>query len=186
MIRYLRGTVDLVLTLECDKPHVVKWWVDGSFAVHNDMRSHTGVTMSMGKGSVYSNSTRQKLNTRSSTEAELVGVDDAMPQILWTQRFLEDQGYGAGSSQILQDNMSSILLEKNGRRSCGRRTRHLDIRYFFVTDRVKSRDVTIGHCPTDEMRRDFFTKPLQGAAFRKHRATIMNCAEDYGLASKDD
>jgi hypothetical protein len=51
------------------------------FAVHRDMRSHTGGTMSSGKGSVYSTSVRQKLVTKSSTEAELVGVDDVMPMI---------------------------------------------------------------------------------------------------------
>jgi hypothetical protein len=59
--------------LEVDDLHIVKWWVDASLAVHPDMKSHTGAAMSMGKGSVYSSSTRQKLNTKSSTEAELVG-----------------------------------------------------------------------------------------------------------------
>ena len=62
--------------------HIIKWWVDGSFAVHPDFKSHDGATMSMGKGPVYSTSTRQKLNTKSSTEAELVSVDDVMPQVL--------------------------------------------------------------------------------------------------------
>jgi hypothetical protein len=61
----------------------VKWWVDASFVVHPDMRSHTDGVMSLGKGAVYSASTtRQKLNTRSSTEAELVGIDDLMAQVL--------------------------------------------------------------------------------------------------------
>jgi hypothetical protein len=89
VVAYLRGTKLMCLTLEADDLQVVKWWIDASFAVHEDMRSHTGGTMSMGKGSVYSTSTRQKLTTKSSTEAELVGVDDVMPMVLWTRQFLE-------------------------------------------------------------------------------------------------
>jgi hypothetical protein len=77
----------LALTLEGDGACIVKWWVDASFAVHTDMKSHTGGTLSLGKGSVYSASTQQKLNTKSSTEAELVGVDDVMLLILWTPYF---------------------------------------------------------------------------------------------------
>ena len=164
------------LTLEADDLRVVKWWVDGSFAVHPDMKSHTGATMTLGKGSPYSTSTRQKLNTKSSTESELVAVDDVMPQALWTSYFLEAQGYDI-ESLIYQDNQSAILLEKNGRRSSGKRTRHVNIRYFFVTDRVKAGEVSIKYCPTGEMRGDFFTKPLQGTAFRKFRELVMNAGE---------
>jgi hypothetical protein len=80
--------------------------------VHQDMRSHTGGTMSLGKGSVYSTSTCQKLNTKSSTEAELVGVDDVMPLVLWTCYFLEAQGYEVRENKVFQDNKSAILLER--------------------------------------------------------------------------
>ncbi|KAG7345085.1 reverse transcriptase RNA-dependent DNA polymerase [Nitzschia inconspicua] len=73
-VRYLRCTAHFPLVLEANCIRNIRWWVDASYAVHPDMRSHTGATMTLGKGSVYSMSTRQKLNTRSSTEAELVGV----------------------------------------------------------------------------------------------------------------
>ena len=85
VMRYLRATARLPLTLKADNLHLVKWWVDGAFAVHADMRSHTGGAMSLGKGIIYGALTHQKLNTKSSTEAELIGVDDLMPQILWTR-----------------------------------------------------------------------------------------------------
>ncbi|MFN7263281.1 MAG: reverse transcriptase domain-containing protein, partial [Cyanobacteriota bacterium] len=78
-IQYLRGTRDLPLTLGGSSPYVVKWWVDASFAVHPDMKSHTGAVMTLGEGGLCAMSTKQKINTKSSTEAELVGVDDAMP-----------------------------------------------------------------------------------------------------------
>lgn len=174
VLRYLRGSVKLTLTLEANDMTVMKWWVDGSYAVHPDMRSHTGGTLSLGKGSIYSTSVRQKLNTKSSTEAELVGVADVMPQILWTRYFLEGQGYDVSAATIYQDNQSAMLLEKNGKASSGKRTRHLNIRYFFVADRVRSNEVTVEYCPTGVMRGDFFTKPLQGALFKKFRTEILN------------
>jgi Reverse transcriptase (RNA-dependent DNA polymerase) len=174
VMKYLDGSQHLTMTLEADDLSVVKWWVDGSYAVHPDMRSQTGATMSFGRGSIYSTSIRQKLTTKSSTEAELVAVADVMPQIMWTRYFLESQGYEVSASTIYQDNQSAILLENNGRASSGRRTRHINIRYFFVSDRVKNKEVEVAYCPTGVMRGDFFTKPLQGSLFQKFRNEILN------------
>jgi hypothetical protein len=173
-IRYLRDSKELYLTLEADDGVDIKWWIDASFAVHPDMKSHTGATVSFGKGSVYSMSRKQRINTKSSTEAEIIGVDDGMPLVIWTRNFMTAQGYDIRDNVIYQDNQSAMLLEKNGRASSGRRTRHIDIRYFFVTDRVKSGDIRIEYCPTADMVADFFTKPLQGSLFRKLRAIILN------------
>jgi Reverse transcriptase (RNA-dependent DNA polymerase) len=141
VMRYLRDTKDLALTLEADGDGVLRWWVDASFAIHPNMRSHTGAVLSLGKGAVYGMSNKQKINTKSSCEAELVGVDDALPMVLWTVQFLKAQGFEVADNVVYQDNQSSILLEKNGTRSSGRRTRHLNIRYFFITDRVDKKEV---------------------------------------------
>ena len=118
-------------------------------------------------------SRKQKLNTRSSTEAELVGVDDAMNLILWTKLFLEAQGYNVASNVLFQDNKSAILLEKNGKKSSSSRTHALNIRYFFVTDQVEKGNLTIEYCPTDEMLGDFMTKPLQGSKFSFFKSRLM-------------
>jgi hypothetical protein len=66
-----------------------------------------------------------------------------------------------------------MKLEINGRASCGQKSRHIDIRYFFMKDRVKTENITIMYCPTEEMLADFFTKPLQGALFDKFKAVLM-------------
>jgi hypothetical protein len=113
VLRYLRCTIHLLLILRANSLTIVKWWVDASFATHGDCRGHTGATMSMGRGSISSMSKKQKINTRSSTEAELVGADDAMPQIMWTKYFIEAQGHGISESILYQDNLSTMLLEKN-------------------------------------------------------------------------
>jgi hypothetical protein len=149
------------------------WYVDASFAVHPNMRGHTGGGLTMGRGFSNSVSTKQKLNTRSSTESELVGVNDMMPIICWTCYLLLSQGYGIIENLLLQDNKSLILLERNGRASSGKRTRHINIRYFFITDRVNMKEIGIDWCPTKEMVADFMTKPLQESLFKKLRDYIM-------------
>ena len=85
----------------------------------------------MGEGAVQSVSRKQKLNTRSSTESELVGVDDVATMVLWTKLFLEEQGQDIKQNIIYQDNKSAMLLEVNGRKSAGKRCRALNIRYFL-------------------------------------------------------
>jgi hypothetical protein len=163
------------LTLEASAGiNIVKWWVDASFAAHPDMQSHTGAMITLGRGALYAMSSQQKLTTRSSTEGELVGVADAMAQIIWTRYFFEAQGYSIKDSIVYQDNQSAILLEKNGRASSNKRTCHINIRYFFITERIANNEMSVQYCPTKEMTADFFTKPLQGAPFRTFCDEIMN------------
>jgi hypothetical protein len=176
VMRYLQATLDLKLVLSADGSGMVRWWVDTAYAVHYDMKGHTGGTLSMGKGSIYSFSGAQKLVARSSTEAEVIGVDDVMPQMMWTGYFLKGQGVAVVDTVLYQDNKSAILLEKNGKASSGKRTRHINIRFFFVADRIDSGELRIEHCPTEDMVADYFTKPLQGALFYKLRDQVMNIA----------
>ena len=177
MIRYLRGTPDLALRLSATSAIVPKWWVDGAHGVHPNMRGHTGGCMSLGEGMIMSTSTKQTLNTCSSTETEVVAVNDLMPIILWKNYFLDEQGYGTTNSILHQDNKSAILLESNGRKSSSKRTKHIHMRYYFITDRVRNNEITIKHSPTRVMVADFFTKPLQGKLFYKFRSMIMNTPE---------
>ena len=113
-LNYLRNTRDLPLILSCDSSNIIRWWVVASFGVHPNLQSHTGATVSMGRGSIFSFSTEQKINTRSSTEAELVGVNDAMGLVLWTRLFLESQGHEIDDNIVYQDNESTMLLANNG------------------------------------------------------------------------
>ena len=69
------------MTLQADQLPIYKWWIDAAYEVHNDMRSHTGGVLSIGKGAIGIYSRNQKINTKSSTEAEVVGVDDISPHI---------------------------------------------------------------------------------------------------------
>ena len=143
--------------------------------------------MTFGRGMIDGSSSGQKINTTSSTEAEVVGVHDNMPAILWTRYFMEAQGYPLKPSVIHQDNMSAMLLETNGRGSSSKRTRHMNVRYFFVADVLKRKEAVLRYCPTDEMIGDFFTKPLGGAKFRRFRNIIMNITQDeHGPVDVDE
>ena len=82
MLQYLHGSQDLELTLEAKNLSVIEWWADASFAVHKDMKSHTGGIMKMGNGAIQTISQKQKLNTKSSTEAELIGADDVISHLI--------------------------------------------------------------------------------------------------------
>jgi len=106
--------------------------VDVSFGVHPDFRSHTGGVLTMGHGAIISMSRKQKLNTRNTCEAELVGADDMSVLILWTKLFLEELGYTVDRNILKQDNEAAILLETNGRKSVGRRNRAINVRHFFL------------------------------------------------------
>ena len=92
---------------------------------------------------------------------------------MWTTWFLKDQGYVVESNIFYQDNQSAILLEKNGRGSCGEKSRHINIRYFFIKDVLKREKITVTHCPTERMIADYFTKPLLGNLFTFLRNIIM-------------
>jgi hypothetical protein len=95
------------------------------------MKGHSGSVLVIGDNMVLSRSNKQKINTRSSTEAELIAVDDTLPTVQWKKLFMKDQGYDL-ETVVKEDNKSTMLLMKNGGLSSGKRAKHLDIRYFYV------------------------------------------------------
>ena len=114
-IKYIQDTIGLPLILLIKKSGNIKWYVHEEFVLHKDMRIHNGGFTNIGNEGDYLKSSK-KLNTKSSTESELVGVDNVLAQVIWTQYFLKEQGYEIRDNVIYQDNQSSIKLENNGRR----------------------------------------------------------------------
>ena len=91
------------LTVEYEITHIVNWWFDASFPVHLDIKSHMGATMFLGKVSLYYISVRQSLKNSSSTESELLGVEDAMPMVLCRNYYFESQGYSVDTENTITD-----------------------------------------------------------------------------------
>jgi hypothetical protein len=82
VLGFLKGTINDVLKLEADNTNTLTWYIDAAFAVHADMKSHTGAVFTIGKGAIIGSSTKQRVNSRSSTESELIGVGDKIAKIL--------------------------------------------------------------------------------------------------------
>jgi hypothetical protein len=164
-MQYVKRTWDRVMTLSADDLHILRWYVDASFGVHPDFKSHSGAVLTLGKGAQQTISAKQKLNVKSSTVGELVACDDASTKILWTQQFMEAQGYKPKKNVVYQDNKQTILYLKNGRASTLKRTRAINIRYFFLADQCQKGNIDIRWCPTKQMLGDPMTKPLQGKEF---------------------
>ena len=182
VMQFLNRTLNDTMIIGADCLTMLKTWVDASYGVHPDMKSHTGGVMSLGRGVIMSKSSKQKLNTKSSTEAELVGASDYLPSTIWAKMFLAEQGYEVQENFFYQDNQSAMKLEQNGRASCGQKSRHIDIRYFFMKDRIQTENITIVYCPTEQMLADFFTKPLQGSLFERFRKVLMGHAHIDSLS----
>jgi hypothetical protein len=138
----------------------MKTWVDASYVVRMDMKSHTGGVVSFGTGAVMGKSSKQRLKTKSSMEAELVGASDYLPHAIWARKFLQKQGYAIKQNTFYLDNQSVIQFEKNGRKLCGPDSRHIDIWYFFIKDRLEIKGCNVEYGPAEQMLADFFTKPL--------------------------
>jgi hypothetical protein len=177
VLKYLNGTEYLKLELILESLSVLKWYVDGSHNVHTDCKGHGSAMFMMGKGATSSYSRKIKLNTRSSTETELVVADMYMPEMLWSLHFIQGQGYKAECVGLYQDNTSTQLLIKNGQMLSGKKTKKA--KFFFIKDRVNGGEIGVIDCPAKGMWADIMTKPLQGMGFRTMRAELMNCPVNY-------
>jgi len=180
VLKYLNGTRYLKLTLNADQlKFAVHWYVDGSHQIHEDCRGQTGSLVTFGQGAVASSSNKMKCNTKSSTETEIISFADKLADIVWMRYFLECQGYPIDKYIVFQDNMSAMSLEKNGRVSSSKRTKHIKAKYFLIKDYYDAKEIDIKFCPSNEMWADILTKPLQGQKFRDMRAFLQNCPRDY-------
>jgi hypothetical protein len=173
MMQYIQGTIDMPLIFSADNLERFHTFVDVAYAVNCDRKSQTGGLVSFGRGAIHAQSTKQKLNSRSSTEGEIIGCSDYLTMPIWFGYFLKAQGYGNVKSTLHQDNKSAINIERNGQLSMSKNTKHIEIRYFYVKDRTNGNNIQIKYCPTEQMIADFLTKPLQGELFRKFRAVIL-------------
>ena len=166
VIRYVRWSRDTGLIFRPGSSGItVRLFVDASYGVHIDGKSHTGCCVVIGDvGAVHCRSAKQGIVSKSSTEAELIGLSDSANQGIHTRMFLVNQGYTMGPVTVYQDNMSCMALIDRGR-SGAEKTRHIGIRYFWVKERVTTGEVTLVHKGTKEMYANILTKPLQGGQF---------------------
>ena len=180
---YLRGTPDRSIILRPGSMGIVpRLYVDASYGVHADGKSHTGSSIIIGDtGAVFNKSCKQSIVTKSSTEAELVAASDALNQLLHARELLKNQKKHQDNndddepylmpSPFYQDNKSTIALIKVGR-ATHEKSRHINIRHFWIHGKVMDKSVVVEYMPTELMIANVLTKPLQGEQFRTETAMI--------------
>ena len=173
VIGFLKGTINELRVIGATSLMEILTFIDSAYAVHANCRSHTGGLSSFGIGTVHARSKSWKINVKSSTESELVAASEYLPHTLWLRYFMIAQGYEIKDNMVYQDNKSAIQMEIKGRNSCTGNSRHINIRYFWVKDRVKNEEVKIEYIPTHLVLANFLSKHLQGERFRVLRAYIF-------------
>jgi hypothetical protein len=174
VIAYLEGTQDKsMLIKKCNMK--LYGYMDAAFAVHGNRVSHSGIHFTLGKygNTILCKSIKQKTVATSSTEAELVCIFDGMDYLIWMRNVLAFLGYPQNTTTIFQDNTSTITMAYMGRGGSGSRTRHIDIKYFYIKQFLDSKALEIDHLGRDNMTADFFASPRQGSVFRRFRGMIM-------------
>ena len=129
LLCYLKGTLDMPRIVGANSLSIFQAYADSSYAIHADMKSHTGGTTTFGHGVTHTKCLKQKINTKITTESEIVAASDYVAHAVWLAGFMRDQGYHIDRKMLYQDNMSAIFIEKNGSVSAGEKSRHINIRF---------------------------------------------------------
>jgi hypothetical protein len=175
LLGYLRFSRHRGIALKIGEYKDVNAYIDAAYGVHTTSgRSHTGCSIVIGHaGPVYVKSSKQKIVTKSSTEAELVALSDTASQVIHLRNFIIAQGYEVGPAVIYQDNLSCMALMKKGG-PCSDRSRHINIRHFWLKERIDDHEVIVQHLGTESMFANMLTKPVQGAQFIRERYGLTN------------
>ena len=175
LMSWIKTTKDDVRFIGADDLLNLFVMIDSSHAVHGDMRGHTGGISTFGTGVFDQKSSKQRMNTRSSTETEHVGTSEYLPKPIFFELFMEHQGYKPNIT-LWKDNESEIRMLNNGKDSCTSNSKHVAIKYFWSTDRIKAGKMKVKYCPTEKMIADYMSKPLQGKLFQIFRNVLMGWA----------
>jgi hypothetical protein len=176
LLRYIASTADLGLTFCTHGNSAALYaYVDASYDCYSDSKSHTGISLHLGKysGAFLTLSKKQTITADSTTVAEFVGTHTACQKVLWAQNVLRELGYPEYvPSTMFQDNQSTIrlILHKGN----AGRTKHIALRYNMIRECVKHNNISIEYLPTDQMVADTLTKPLGALLFPQHQARILN------------
>ena len=173
VFKCLNKTVDYKLTYK-PKSMELHYWSDAAYA-HRDKRCHSGIMATLGfaNAPIYAKSGKQKIHTRSSTESELVALDECVLHLLWMRQILEFIGYPQNPAYTYQDNKSTIVVCETGHSKHGK-LKHMAVRYYFIHGQIEQNIMKIKYCKTTNMTADLLTKPLTGEVFKKLRDNILN------------
>jgi hypothetical protein len=167
ILRYLKGTLHFKLTYSSTEPLV--GFSDASYAETEDRRSVSGYVFKMNGAAISWKSRKQPIVSTSSMEAEFIGLSDAIKEGLWLRKLLQELGMNE-TLIIMEDNQSAIKTASNLVHS--ERSKHIDVRYHFIREKVMEKQIKLNYCPTAEMTADVFTKPIGKILMERHSRAL--------------
>ena len=174
LLRYLYGTSNQSLVLSMndaiDEQTTLHVYIDAAYGVHQDLKSHSGMVITLGEGAILTMSTKQKCISKSSTEAELIAVTDLLPEAFHLKKIIETITGKKVRIILYQDNMATISMIKNG--AGGGRSKHIKIRFGWLKERLDDGDFEVEHKSTKLMLADGATKPKQGMEFESFKIGV--------------
>ena len=172
MFQYLSGTLDHGIVYRSNLGNKITVYADAAYLCHEDTKSRTGVVIMMCGGVIATYSSKQKLVTLSSAEAELVAACEGVTIAIGIREFLIHQGLTLEPSKLYEDNQAVIHFIKTGK-SKSRKSKHIKSRYFFIKQYVDDGEFIVEWCETINMIADIMTKPLVGEKFNGFAANMV-------------
>ena len=170
IFRYLNGTKDYGL-LYSKGEMKLKGYSDSDYAGDLDTRrSTTGYAFQLGGNTITWNSKRQQTVALSTTEAEYMALCQTGKEAIWIQKLFKELGLKDIETCLLEDNQGCLALAKNPINHA--RSKHIDVQYHFIREKVEQKEFNLEYCPTDKMLADVLTKPVAKQQFQKLRDAL--------------
>ena len=181
LLCYLFGTMNRGIIYRGGGSMEPEVYGDASFMIHEDTRSRGGDLVILSGGVVSAHSSKQSIITKSSTESELVNLDETvMAGALPTRRLLSSLQQSQKATKVYQDNDSVMKLIRRGK-PISQRTKHISMKYFSVCEYITNKEIEVIWCPTGDMLADILTKQLTGKTFKKLRNILAPMIEEKYL-----
>ena len=170
--RYLKGSAGLGLEFKRAKEVELSLYVDSSWANSAGRKSIFGFTVLLNGTPVAFRSKQQSIVALSTTEAEYVGLCGAVRELLYVRNLLRFLGVRMKHPlRVMNDNQAALKIGEN--LSSVSRTKHIELKYFFVQDLVEEEKIKLEYVPTEDMVADIFTKALDKIKFRAFRDQML-------------
>jgi hypothetical protein len=174
ILRYLKGTAEYGLVIKnTTNTFKLEAYADSDWASDkNSRRSQSGWVIFLAGNPIVFGSTQQRSVALSTTEAELMALSMCVRDLLYMKQLLDDIVRVPIPMVCHCDNLGTVQVLNSASRSA--RSKHIDIRYFFVREKIVEGLIKVVHIPSVKNCADIFTKPLPTATFSAFTKTVLN------------